>query len=126
MPMHDLPKRERLRGRERVGMLFREGYRGSAGKVTVRALVNGDATSRIAAVAGKKLGCAVVRNRLRRVLRAAWRLQKHRLPPGWDFALVARPGLMEATWAEVERDVAMAVERAVRAASAFPRPGRPE
>lgn len=115
--MENLPKQQRLHGRERLGALFNEGGRGAAGKVAARALPNGTAETRIAAVAGKSLGCAVKRNRMRRLIRAAFRIQKDRLPMGWDFALVARPGLLEAKWPDVMRDVALAMDRAVRESS---------
>ncbi len=112
--MENLPRDERLRGKKSVSRLFDEGSGAGAGKVAVRALANGGEKTRVAAVAGKALGGAVKRNRLRRRLRAAYRLQKERLPAGWDLALVARPGLLEAKWRDVMRNVAEAVERAVR------------
>lgn len=123
--MNTLPRHERLRGRDCVGRLFREGARGAAGKVAARALPNASGDTRVAAVAGKTLGNAVERNRMRRLLRAAYRMRKDNLPRGWDIALVARPGLLEATWRDVTRDVGLAIERALREASAPRRPGPP-
>ena len=111
--MEDLPRSQRLRGKEGVGRLFGEGSRGIAGRVLVRALPNDTGTTRIAAVAGKKLGKAVERNRMRRRLRAAFRTLKKTLPPGWDLALVARTGILESTWPDLTRDVTLAVERAI-------------
>lgn len=122
--MEDLPKHQRLRGRERLGQLFREGARGAAGKIAVRALPNDDGMTRIAAVAGKSLGGAVKRNRMRRLIRTAFRIQKDSLPGGWDFALVARPGLLEATWPDVMRDLVLATARAVRDATGSRPPRR--
>lgn len=119
--MEDLPRHQRLRGRERMGRLFQEGARATAGRVAVRALPNIDGATRVAAIAGKTLGNAVKRNRMRRLLRAAYRMQKNDLPRGWDFALVARPGFLEAPWRVVMRDVGLAMTRAVRASSASPR-----
>lgn len=121
--MENLPRSERLRGRDIVGRLFDKGSRGMAGRVLVRALPNDSAATRIAAVAGKKLGGAPERNRMRRRLRAAFRTQKVSLPPGWDFALVARAGLLETKWRDLTRDVALAMERAVTDYSG-PRPPR--
>ena len=43
----------------------------------------------------RALGSAVARNRLKRVLRAAWRELLDDVPPGNDYVLVARPGLAE-------------------------------
>lgn len=121
--MEDLAREERLRGRERIGQLFQEGATGASGKVLARALPNPDARVRVVAVAGKRLGNAVRRNRMRRLLRAAYRTQKERLPKGWDIALVAKAGLLEAPWLDVTRDVERAIGRAVSGCSG-PRPPR--
>ena len=43
-----------------------------------------------------KLGHAVVRNRIRRRLREAVRLNASRLKPGWDVVLVARSRALDA------------------------------
>jgi ribonuclease P protein component len=44
----------------------------------------------VAFVAGRRVGGAVIRNRARRVLRAAWRELAPRVREGFDVALVAR------------------------------------
>jgi ribonuclease P protein component, eubacterial len=119
--MEDLPKSQRLHGQDCLGALFREGSRGASGTLAVRALPNGLDMVRMAAVAGKSLGKASRRSRMRRRIRAAFRMSKDSLPPGWDFALIARPGLLEASWREIMRDLAEAATRAVRAGSASPR-----
>jgi ribonuclease P protein component len=44
----------------------------------------------VAFVAGRRIGGAVVRNRARRILRAAWREASPGSEPGFDVAVVAR------------------------------------
>jgi ribonuclease P protein component len=44
----------------------------------------------------RSTGTAVVRNRVKRLLREAWRSQLEGIPRGRDYVLVARPGLAEA------------------------------
>ena len=46
--------------------------------------------NRIGITAGKKLGKAVVRNRVRRRLREVYRLNEDRFQSGWDIVVVAR------------------------------------
>jgi ribonuclease P protein component len=45
---------------------------------------------------GRKLGGAVVRNRVRRRLREGLRAVSPSFQPGWDVLIVAKPGLVEA------------------------------
>ena len=122
--MENLPRVERLCSRKRIGRLFEVGSRGATGKVAVRVLANGKGVNRIAAIAGKGLGIAVRRNRMRRRIRAAYRQSKDRLPQGWDVAIIARPGLLEAAWEDAKRDVILAAERAIRDASGAGRRSR--
>ena len=46
--------------------------------------------NRIGITVTKKIGKAVIRNRCKRVIRAAYRLLEPQLPEGWDFIFVAR------------------------------------
>lgn len=46
--------------------------------------------NRIGITASKKLGKAVVRNRVRRRLREVYRLNEEKFQPGWDIVVVAR------------------------------------
>ena len=45
---------------------------------------------------GRKLGGAVVRNRVRRRLREVLRAMAPSFQPGWDVLIIAKPGLVEA------------------------------
>ena len=51
---------------------------------------NRTATNRVGVTVSKKLGGAVVRNRVRRRLREVYRLHEERFSPGWDIVVVAR------------------------------------
>ena len=51
---------------------------------------NHSATNRVGVTVSKKLGGAVVRNRVRRRLREVYRLNESRFAPGWDIVVVAR------------------------------------
>ncbi len=106
-----LPRGERLSGRGAVGRLFEQGAVGKGRLVLARGLPNGLDHNRVAFVAGRASGGAVIRARLRRRLRSAYRRQKAELPAGWDLALVARPGLLTAGFAEVCAEVGRAVRR---------------
>ncbi len=53
-------------------------------------------TNRVGITVSKKLGHAVVRNRVRRRIREVYRLSEEQLAPGWDIVIVARSRAIEA------------------------------
>jgi ribonuclease P protein component len=53
-------------------------------------------TTRFGLATGRKLGGAVVRNRVRRRLREALRAMAPSFQPGWDVLIIARPAIIEA------------------------------
>ena len=52
--------------------------------------------NRVGITVSKKLGKAVVRNRVRRRLREVYRLHEERFTPGWDIVVVARSRAVQA------------------------------
>lgn len=51
---------------------------------------NRTGSNRVGITVSKKLGHAVVRNRIRRRLREVYRLNEEKFLPGWDIVVVAR------------------------------------
>src|SRR5205814_9663141 len=58
-------------------------------------LANGLAFSRLGLSVGSKHGNAVVRNRIKRVYRAAFRAARQHLPAGFDYVLIPKDGARE-------------------------------
>lgn len=58
-----------------------------------------------------KLGGAVVRNRIRRRLREAYRLAEPRLMPGHNIVIVARRGGIDAPFSLLQRDLELLMQQ---------------
>ncbi|MBQ9354504.1 MAG: ribonuclease P protein component [Clostridia bacterium] len=70
---------------------------------------------RIGITAGKKIGCAVKRNRAKRLIRAAFNNCFKNIIPGYDFVIVARSKIIE----EKSNTVAKNLEKQLRAAGVW-------
>ena len=62
---------------------------------------NRTGTNRVGITVSKKLGHAVVRNRVRRRLREVYRLNESSFQPGWDIVVVARSRCISASFQEI-------------------------
>jgi ribonuclease P protein component len=81
----------------------------------VRDRADGDATLRVGFTVTKKIGGAVVRNRMKRRFRA---LARELLPPGGipgaDHVLIGRAGGIERDFSLLRQELAMALDKARR------------
>lgn len=59
--------------------------------------------NRVGITVSKKLGHAVVRNRIRRRLREIYRLNEDQFQPGWDIVVVARSRCVDADFTSLTK-----------------------
>lgn len=64
---------------------------------------NRQSVNRVGITVSAKLGCAVVRNRIRRRLREIYRLHEPAFLPGYDLVVVARSQAVTASYRQLER-----------------------
>ena len=88
----------------KLNHVFRRLYRtsGFAGPYLILyARKNRTDTNRVGITVGKKLGKAHIRNRIRRRLREAYRLNEDRFQPGWDIVVVGRGKALDGDFADI-------------------------
>ena len=88
----------------KLNHIFRRLYATSGqanGYLVLYARPNRTATNRVGITTGKKLGHAVVRNRVRRRLREVYRLNEDKFLPGYDIVVVARSRCISADFGKL-------------------------
>ncbi len=85
----------------KLNHIFRRLYNTPAqanGYLVIYARRNHSSRNRIGLTVGKKLGGAVVRNRIRRRLREVYRTHEMQFTAGWDIVVVARSRCINASF----------------------------
>jgi ribonuclease P protein component len=112
-PSLRLPRGSRVRLGSEVRRAFDRGRSAAAGPLVVYAYDRADSRpARYALVVGRRWGGAVERNRVRRLLREAFRTRRPELALGFDFALLPRAPLGRTPLGGPGRDLTSAARRA--------------
>jgi ribonuclease P protein component len=96
-----MQRRHRLTSSKQFSQIHREGLSIANRFLVVRVLSNGLDHSRFGFLVSKRIGNAVVRNRVKRRLREAVRLSL--VKPGWDAVFIARRGISRADFQELKQ-----------------------
>ncbi len=102
--------REYLTKSEQYALVYNKGSSWTSDLAVMKALPNGLTFSRYGFSVGRRLGGAVVRNRVKRRLREILRLLP--LEPGWDIIFIARPQAAGASFARLKKVVSVLLSRA--------------
>ncbi len=103
-PRSRIPARIKLKLRSEFRAIFESGER-MAGRLVVVCVLRNTAEHKFGVVASRRVGGAVERNRAKRLLREAYRLNQHRLAAPCHMALIARSGCVRARRSEVDADL---------------------
>ena len=88
---YTLPPSHRLGGRLAFRAVFDAGQKASKGPLTAYVRPNGLGHPRLGLTVPRRVGNAVARNRVKRMLREAYRHLRHDFPVDYDFVVVVRP-----------------------------------
>ena len=86
-------------------MVFQQGVNSASKYIVVYARPNELGISRLGLSVSKKIGKAVIRNRLRRLLREAFRKGLEGLSLNYDFVIIARKSSVQAELDDFIRDI---------------------
>jgi ribonuclease P protein component len=99
-----------LTKRAQFGLVYDEGSSWVSSAVVMKALPNGLDISRYGFTVSRRVGKAVERNRVKRLLREI--LRQTPLQPGWDIIFIARSQAARASYANLGKSVRGLLSRA--------------
>ena len=85
--------------------VYRRGKSVAGGYVVVYAMPNKRQLNRLGLSVSTSVGKAVVRNRIKRIMRESWRDLDAKIPAGFDFVIIARTRAVQKTKEQIERDM---------------------
>ena len=105
MGLFSFTKEDRVLASWEYRRIVRRGRRVQSPNFRVYFLSNRTDRNRLGIVASRKVGKAVVRNRVKRVLREYFRLNRERFPHGTDTVVAVRPKIGPVTLASVAEEL---------------------
>jgi len=109
-----LPKTHRIRKRAEFLHIQRVGRRKSGARFVVITEPCHNGISRLGITTSRHVGGAVVRNRVRRLVREFFRRRKHQIVPPQDIVVIARAGAANATFTQVTDELTEALKAYVK------------
>ena len=109
--MERFRSRQRLRRRIDFDRVFQRGARLDGRLFLLVAAANDLLRDRLGLAVNRRVGGAVVRNRVRRLLRESFRRLSSTRGGGADFVIVGKPELAEANFRDVERELRARMRR---------------
>ena len=110
MAQRGYPKGARLRRRSEFLSLQREGRRRHTDHLVVIKRPALGPAARLGVTASSRVGNAVVRNRIKRIVREVFRHYRADLVPPQDLVVIAKPGADNLTYAQAAIEFARALE----------------
>jgi ribonuclease P protein component len=99
------PKSARLLKRAEFRGVYDEGQRRNGSYFAVFFRPNGLAETRLGVTVPVRIGGAVIRNRVKRRIREAYRLNRERIPQGWDIVMNPREAAGRIAFRSLEKEM---------------------
>ena len=109
---YTLPRTKMIKRRSDFQHVYQKGTSVAGRRMILYVLRDSRVAGKVGFAAGKKLGCAAVRSRTKRLLREAYRLMQHELRDDVGILLIGRAGLA----AGKMQDAAVELQRLARRA----------
>lgn len=103
LPVNDFPKSNRLLKSNEFQRVFAEGHKLVTDVIIFRYAPSNADSVRIGLTVSRKVGNAVTRNLIKRRMREAFRLVKHRFPVPIDIILSPRRGITDKSFQDYQR-----------------------
>ncbi|HHV72166.1 MAG TPA: ribonuclease P protein component [Clostridia bacterium] len=100
-----MKKGERLKNNNDFKKIYNKGKSYVHPLAVLYVLENSLGKNRVGFSVSKRLGNAVQRNRIKRILREVFRHKKDDLKIGYDFILIARPRIKNASYLQIDKAV---------------------
>jgi ribonuclease P protein component len=107
-----LPKDNRLRRKRQFAQVFAQAKKRHGPHLLFLSRENGSGHSRLGLTVSRKVGDAVARNRIKRLLREAFRRLKTEIQPSLDVVIIARRGAVALDYATVHRSMLASIQSA--------------
>ncbi len=101
---------ERFRKRKDFLHIYRKGLRYRGKGFILIYLSNNLPFSRMAVIASKKIGNAVVRNRIKRRFRALFRTNKNWIQGSYDLVFITEKSIGKFVWSEIQKEFIKAIK----------------
>ena len=108
---HGFSKEEHLRKRREFLAVYEQGDKIQSTYFVLYMLENGGPHSRLGITASRKIGRAVVRNRIKRYLREIFRANKQAISPHCDLVVNAKRAAARAHNQEIQEDILKGILR---------------